>query len=396
MAHRPLIAFCAVLLALNAFSCEMLLPAFFALEERYATDRASIQALIPIYLMAAAIGQMVFGPLSDRYGRKPVLLAGVLIYMVACIAAIFAPSLSFMYAARMLQGFGAACMVVIGRAILRDTHNGIELARAMALAMAIFTIGPLTGPLIGALLFSFAGWQGPFVGLFCLGLGLLGYILLRFRETIAVLDSRALEPARLASAMKRIVTHPQSRRFLFVLTLTQVIIILFISNAAQIFKARFGIDGLAFAQLFALAATGIVLGQYISNRLLARAGILLVLRGATAFSLLTAIATLLLASHMGVTLFVILLFMFHTAFLVVVANAVSLVLDPHKDIAGTASATLGCVSQLTGSLVALLVLRLIDGSVGQWALCHAGLNLLAAAVVWTHRPVASVEATGAA
>jgi MFS transporter, DHA1 family, multidrug resistance protein len=388
MSDRFLIPFCGIMLTLNALSCDILLPAFFALETRFDAGRMAIQAVVPIYLIAAATGQIVFGPLSDRYGRKPLLQAAIAVYIVGSLLASVAPSLTALYAARFFQGFGAAGMVVLARAILRDTHSGTELARAMALAMAIFTIGPLCAPLLGVLFVSVGGWRGPFVALSLVGAGLMALTVLHFRETNSALNPDAVKPARLLAATQRLFRHPQSRHFIGVLTLTQVIIVLLVTSAPHLFKSSFNIEGLSFALLFALAATGIIVGQLVNNQLIARIGVVAVTRVAALVLVGSAVLMLVLAQRaISAPMFLGLLFVFNTSFLVVVANAVSLVLDPHHDIAGTASALLGCVTQLTGSLIALLIMPSLDGAMRGWSVVHCGAVVALAATVWTFRPV---------
>ena len=116
MPRSFLIPFCGVMLALNAFSCDMLLPAFYAIARDLDTGIERVQAVVPIFLAAAAIGQIFFGPASDRFGRKPVLLVGLVLYVVGSVAAMLAPNIEILYAARMSQGLGSACGVVLARA----------------------------------------------------------------------------------------------------------------------------------------------------------------------------------------------------------------------------------------------------------------------------------------
>lgn len=393
MTRRFLIPYCGIMLALNAFSCDVLLPAFFAMQAEFGGSIAAIQAVVPIYLMAAATGQIVFGPASDRFGRRPVLFVGLGFYLVGCLLAFAASTLPTLYAARGLQGFGASCIVVLGRAILRDTHSGPDLARTLALAMAIFSLGPVCAPLFGIGVMAFGSWRLAFVGLSAIGLGLLIATQLAYRETNRSPDPEALRPAVLLGAARRVVTHPQSRHFLAVMTGLQITIVVLLASAPRIFRSAFGIESTGFAMLFALAALGIPLGQLINNHLLARIGVVAVTRRAAVFLLASVVSMAVLARTplMNPALFTLLLFLFNLAFLVVLANSVGLVLDPHRTIAGTASALLGFITQLGGSALALAILPWLDGTIGSWSVVHLAIVAVVVTGVLLFVPSTKVE-----
>ncbi len=386
---RPfIIAFCGIMLALNAISCDMLLPAFFVVQADLGTTIDRVQATIPVFLLAAAAGQIVFGPASDRWGRRRVLVCGLLFYLAGSAVAIDARSIDVLLLARFLQGFGASCAVVLARAILRDTHGGPELARAMALAMAIFAIGPLLAPITGVGLMALGGWRATFVGQCAVGLVLLAVTLVFYRETNAAPNPNALNLANLREAAGRVLRHPQSRYFMFVCILLQTTVIVFIVNMPRLFKSTFGIESTSFALLFAIGAIGIVIGQLTSNRVIGRIGVLPTLRGATAILGVTVIM-MWLAARIGepsAAVFTALLFAFNMSFLVVFTNCVSLVLDPHRDIAGMASALFGSMTQLVGNAIALLLVPWIDGRMTTWTAVHLALVTAVAALIWSFKP----------
>jgi DHA1 family bicyclomycin/chloramphenicol resistance-like MFS transporter len=391
VSRRFLIPFCGVLLALVAFSCDILLPAFFDMSRDLGTPIERVQAVIPIFLMAAAVGQLLFGPLSDALGRRPVLLVGLGLFLTGSIVCGLAPSIGPLYVGRALQGTGAACGVVLARAILRDTDSGSALARTMALATAIFSIGPLSAPLIGAGLVALAGWRGTFVAVAAVGMGVIGAAWFRLAETNLAPDRTALQPARLRTSFVRVIRHPQSRFFLGVATLLQVYVVTFVASAPRLFHAQFGLDALGTGVLFAVGATGIVLGQLISNRAIARFGVVPTARVAAAlyFIDMVVIALLLSAGALTLPVFVPLLIVLNSSFLVVMANAISLVIDPHREIAGFASSTFGFVSQFAGSLMALLLLPLIEADMGAWSRLQLVICGLVLAATLAYRPAAA-------
>jgi MFS transporter, DHA1 family, multidrug resistance protein len=387
--NRPfIIAFCGVMLALNAISCDMLLPGFFTIQADLGTTIERVQATVPVFLMAAAAGQIIFGPASDRWGRRRVLVPGLVFYLAGSVVAIYAPTIEILLLARFLQGFGASCAVVLARAILRDTHGGTELARAMALSMAIFAIGPLLAPITGVGLMAVGGWRATFVGQCAVGLALLAVTLLLYRETNAEPNPNALNVASLRAAAGRVIRHPQSRHFMLVCILLQTAVIIFIVNMPRLFKSTFGIESTGFALLFALGAIGIIIGQLISNRVIGRIGVLPTLRGA-ALLLVVTVLLMWIAARIGapsVAIFTALLFVFNLSFLVVFTNSVSLVLDPHRDIAGMASALFGSMTQLVGNSAALIIVPWVDGRMSTWTSVHLALVAALVALIWTFQP----------
>jgi DHA1 family bicyclomycin/chloramphenicol resistance-like MFS transporter len=369
MKRHFLIPFCGVMLALTAFSCDIMLPAFFDIERDLGGPIGRVQAVIPIFLIAAGGGQLIFGMLSDRFGRKPVMEAGLLFYIAGSLLAITATALWALYVSRMLQGLGAACGVVVARAILRDTHGGAELARAMSLAMAVFSIGPLTAPLLGAGLVAISGWRGAFIAMTLFGTGLLIASRLGFVETNMAPDPTATQFARIKQSMRRVLTNAQSRHFLAIAIVMQSAVTLMVVNTPRIYKTAFGIEGSAFAGWFALSAIGIVIGQLIANRAIARFGVINTQRAASliflADSLLIAFAAR--TGALTVEVFVAMMIVFSASFLVILANCISLVIDPHKEIAGFAASIYGFISQFIGSILALGLLQLVDGTMLGWS-----------------------------
>lgn len=390
MPRAFIIPFCGTLMALVAFSCDILLPTFFDMQRDFGVAIERVQAVIPIFLMAAASGQMVFGPLSDAYGRKPVLFVGLACYIAGCIACGFATSVGMLYAGRILQGTGAACGVVIARTILRDTHSGAELARAMALSMAIFAIGPLTAPLFGAGLMMLAGWRGTFLAVGALGVSAFIAALVGLKETNRAPDRKALQVSSMKAAFVRVLTHHQSRYFLFVAALLQLAVILLVTSSPRLFQSQFGVGPGEFAIYFAIGAVGIMMGQLVSHRAIARFGVIPTARFAAVIYLADAllIAVAVKAGFLSLWLFVVALLVLNASFLVVMANCISLVIDPHREIAGIASSLYGFVSQLAGSAMAMAVLPLLRGEMQAWSFFQVGLAAVVLATLLSFRTTA--------
>ncbi|MFN3743127.1 MAG: multidrug effflux MFS transporter [Hyphomicrobiaceae bacterium] len=388
MSRTFLVVFTGLLLALNAFSCDITLPAFWSMERSLGAPIEQVQAVIPVFLFCSAVGQLVFGPASDAYGRKPVILAGVALYIAGALIAAAADTLTVALYGRALQGFGSACGAVIARALLRDVHSGPELARTMAFASSVIALGPIIAPLVGYGLVVVGEWRGVFVGMALYGAGLAAMVLTRLEETNVAPDRLAVAPARLAVAIGRVFTNRQSRYFVLLSGINSFAILSYVTNAPRLYKSAFEIEGLAFTALFAATGAGIIAGQYLNARLIARLGVMAATRSAALVLCSMAISIALLSQLGLISLltFAGLMLVYNASFLVVMSNAVSLVIDPHREIAGVASSTVGFVSQLVSSLLVFLTLPLFQGRLLPWSLGMVVVTVIVAAAVMAYRP----------
>jgi DHA1 family bicyclomycin/chloramphenicol resistance-like MFS transporter len=393
MSRGLLIIFCGLLLTVSAFSCDVTLPAFWSMQTDLGAPIAWVQAIVPVFLIFQAIGQLLFGPVSDRFGRRPVILAGLVLYLAGAAIAGLAHGIGMVHAGRAAQGFGSACGIVVARAVLRDVSHGAALAQAMALAMAVFSLGPIFAPLLGYGLVVLAGWRGVFAAM-----GLFGGVLLvwghqSFKETHADLDAGALRRDRLMQSLRHILANRQSRHFLIVSSATQFGIVSFIANGPRFFKVAFGIEGLPFALLFACTGLGIVLGQVANSHLIRRLGVLTTTRmAAVNLATVTALIVVLqLADAMPGPVFATLMFAFNTSFLVVIANCASLVIDPHREIAGFASSVYGFFTQITASVLAMLTVPLFAGQLLPWSLALLLVTATVLVLVLVYRPALSAH-----
>jgi MFS transporter, DHA1 family, multidrug resistance protein len=392
-----LIVFCGLLLTVSAFSCDITLPAFWSMQRDLGVPIAWVQAVVPVFLIFQAVGQLIFGPVSDRYGRRPIILAGLLFYLFGVVIAGLAHSIGMVHAGRAAQGFGSACGIVLARAVLRDVSHGTALAQSMALAMAIFSLGPISAPLLGHGLVVLSGWRGVFAGMGMFAGLLLLWAYLWFRETNIAPDATALQPHRLLQSLRRVVSNAQSRRFLIVAAATQFGIVSFVANGPRFFQSAFGIEGLEFALLFAATGLGIILGQIANNRLIARLGVLATTRlAAFILAAVTAVMVLLqLADALPGVAFAALMFTFNTSFLVVIANSASLVIDPHREIAGFASSAYGFVTQITASVLAILTVPLFGGALLPWSITLLAVTVGVLALIMFYRPVSLMRPSAA-
>lgn len=385
--HRGVVIYCGILLSLTAFSVDITLPFFDLMVADLDSSLASMQSTVTVYIACLGIGQLIFGPLADRIGRKPALAVGLILFVLGSVIAALAHSLDTVLVGRVLQGIGGAAAPVIARAILRDLFDGESLAQNMALAMGIFSIGPLIGPLLGVALVSLGGsWRFIFAGMALYAVSLL-LVLSRLPETLAVKKPDALNPGQLFGDAKRVLMDPQSRHFLLINAIMLSSMIVILSMMPLIYIHRFGVSGTLFALLVSVHAVGIIVGQFINHRLIARIGIV---SAALWAAWVTAIAGALIVSFSlldwinpyGLSALVTL---FAVGFLCVMSNSVSMILSRHGEIAGFTSSFLGATSQIFASVAAWLLGLFIVANLSLWGLTLTGISAVVLLMLYRWR-----------
>jgi MFS transporter, DHA1 family, multidrug resistance protein len=199
------------LVAIGSFSVSIYTPSMPALVDDFHTRPAMVKLTLSLFLVGFAVAQLVYGPLSDRLGRRPVLVAGLTIYVIGSIACIAAPSIEAMIAARFLQAVGACAGPVLGRAVVRDVHGREGTARVLAWIAAATTLSPAIGPTLGGSMHVWFGWRANFVLLALFGAALLLTAWRLLGETNRQLDPVAIHAVAMADNYRRLLTD---RRYL--------------------------------------------------------------------------------------------------------------------------------------------------------------------------------------
>lgn len=390
MGARALVFYCGLLLTIGAFSVDITLPFFTPMRAHFGAGHAAVSATVTLYIGFIGLGQIVFGPLSDRFGRRPAIAIGLVIYLAGAAIALVAPTIEVLLAGRAVQGFGAAVGPVVARAILRDLFSGPKLAQNLAIATGIFSLGPILAPLIGVAIAEAGGsWRSIFVGMLGFG-GLLLAILARAPETLQQRRSDALQPAGLLRNARAVLAHPQSRHFLLLGPVAQCTMLTIVAGTPRVYEHEFGVTGTLFAVLFALHGLGIVIGQTANHRLIARLGPVRTALAATAVmigacSLIVGFALADALTPYRLSFFV---FLFAIGFLIVAANSAAMTLDPHGPIAGFTSSFFGFVSSAVGALFATLIVAATHGRALAWGGALLAVCVLCALALlsWLRRP----------
>lgn len=391
---RFLVFYCGLLMSLGAFSVDITLPSIPAMVDGLAAPYALVQWTVTVYMLVSGIGQLFWGAASDRFGRKATVATGLGLYLAGSLVAMAAPTIAILLAGRALQGLGAASAMVASRAIIRDVYSGEELARNLALASMFFALGPVVAPLVGALIAEFTSWRSIFAVLSAWSVILI-VLLARIPETVARRSHDALSLAVFVERTGRLLRHPQSRLFLVVSAVIMSAMLLILSSAPRIYEANFGIAGITFALFFAVHGTGIIVGQLFNRRLIRKVGTIraTIVGNAVLIGAMLAMLAVWAAGAMNPFVMSGLFVLFATSYLVVYSNAGAMVLDPHGDIAGHATAIFGFTGQMGAALTVSALVVFVGGDVGAWAgsiltICLVNLALVAG---WQIRQAAAAR-----
>lgn len=384
MPFGEFVAFVAAAMALNALAIDVMLPALPQLAAALRLpDENDRQAVIVVYLIGFAASQLIFGPLSDRFGRRPVLLAGLGLFAVAGLLSTLAQSFEQMLAARLLQGVGGAAPRVIGLALVRDSYSGRDMGRVMSLAMMVFMAVPVLAPSIGAVILLIAPWRAVFGTLVLGAIALALWAGLRLRETLPKERRRSLALRPIASAYMETVCTRITGGYGLAMGLIFGALMGFVTSAQQIFADVFGL-GSEFTVLFAVITLGMTASAFANAKFVHRFGLRRLSHGALILFTLVCAGHWLLASsgHEWLWLFVLMqaLTIFLFGFLGPNFNAIAM--QPMGHIAGTAAAMLGFVSTGLGALLGGLVGIAFDGSTVPLTAGSAGLGALALLVLF--------------
>ena len=386
MQGRELIVFLAMTMALSALGIDLLLPAFPAIRLEFGLDAGSTLAsrFITAYFVGLAGGQLLIGPLADRFGRRVLLRLGIVLYTVGAALTVVAPTFALLLVARFVWGLGAATGRVLTVAIVRDRFVGATMARTISVIMAVFITVPVVAPALGsALLRTFAWDELVLLNLVAAALMLLWS--LRLDETLPAEGRRLLRARELLRAASRVMRHPASGP----LVLAQAVLFAgfssYLSTSEVVYGEVFGREDL-FPVLFGGMALLMGVASLINSRVVERIGLDRMLRIDLAGYLVGAVALVALAlataGRPPLLAYLVLLALLLGNHAVLIPNLNARAMEPMGDIAGTASAINGSVLIGLGALIGSVFDRAFDGTVLPLASALLGTGVVASLLVW--------------
>jgi DHA1 family bicyclomycin/chloramphenicol resistance-like MFS transporter len=352
-----------VLIALPALGTDLFVPALPRLAEMLSVDVATAQFTLTTYFVGLGAGMLVWGPLSDRYGRKPVLLVGLATMLAASLTAAFVDSAGAVAAARLAQGLSMASGAVIGRAVVRDLHAHEQAARLLARMTMVFSVVPLTAPVIGAVISVGAGWRAIFWCFALVGAVLIAAAAVGLKET-APLERRSVHPADILRTFRSILADPRFIAPFLLILCAHVGILAWVSSSAFVLVRGFGIEPAVYGLAFGAVMLGQICGAWTSSRLVMRLGIPRLLRIGTTTMLAAGTAAAALAwsgvVHWAAVVLPFLAFLFGSA--LTVPNAMAAAITPFPASAGAAVSLVGAVGFGIGALISTVLGAAFDGT----------------------------------
>ena len=268
-----IILFVIGFMALQPIATDVYLASLPAIGEAFAVGASGAQLTLSMFFAGFALSQLIVGPLADRFGRRPVAIAGCALYMGASLAGAFAPSLAVLLAARLVQAAGTCCAVICARAIVRDCHGPEQAAQVMSRALAWMALAPITGPFVGGFLEEVLGWRANLIAIAAAGAVMLWFTLSRLSETNRHRNPRATAPRELASTYAHIIRSRTFLTYTFFATGTFCALFSFIAGSPFVAIQVLGISPREFGLLFGGVVIGFIVGAALGRRGLPRWGI---------------------------------------------------------------------------------------------------------------------------
>ncbi|WP_374301372.1 multidrug effflux MFS transporter [Paracoccus sp. (in: a-proteobacteria)] len=369
-----------VLSAVGPFAIDMYLPALPQVAADLGTTEAGAALTLTSYFIVFGIAQMIYGPMADALGRKTPLLIGVAIFLAATVAAALAPTVGWLIAARALQGLGAATLMAVPRAVIRDVATGPEAAKVMSTIMIVIAVSPMLAPLTGSLVMGWGGWREIFAILAVAALVSLALILFVLPETLAPEHRRPVRLAPMLSGARRLLIDRRFVGLTMIGGFGMASFFVFLSSASFVYTRQYGLSPTGFSLAFAVNAIGFFAASQFAGPMAQRHGMERVISLAiTGFAaMMIALAAVVWLGLDALPVVMAGLFLGNACLGLVMPTAMVMSLDPHPDIAGLASSLGGTFQMLTGGVMIALTGPFMDNSAASMVTAIA----LCAALAW--------------
>tara|TARA_B100001769_G_scaffold132419_1_gene103554 strand:- start:66 stop:1298 length:1233 start_codon:yes stop_codon:yes gene_type:complete len=381
LGRRELLALVAALMALMALGIDILLPAFDDIRVAYglAEDSSAPGQLITVYFVGLAVAQLFFGPLSDWFGRKPVIYAGITIYVIGSLGAAIAPNFVTLLLFRFIWGVGAAGTRVVAVAVIRDCYEGSQMAKAMSEVMAVFVLVPIIAPTFGAGLIAIFPWESIFW--FCaIAAVALCVWSLRLPETLAPEHKTRFNWASTKAGYGRVLRTRLTASYTLASIFLQAVFVMYLSSSERIIGDILG-RGDQFPIIFGVVAIMFGITALLNGRFVVVLGIKkLLFFSASAlvfFSFVLLVVTIVEGGNPGFWVFIPLLAIVLSTFMFIMPNLNSAALFPMGDIAGTAGAFTSAIRMSIGAAIGGVLNALIDESLTPFAVGVAAMAIFA-------------------
>lgn len=376
-----IIAILGMLAAFAPLATDMYLAAFDQMREHFGSGDGEIELTLSVFFLGLAVGQAIYGPIIDRFGRRGPLLVGIGIYLVSTALCLVATDLRVFIALRFLQAAGGCSGMIIGRAIIADLFDERENARALSLVIAVMTLAPVLAPILGGFVSSGFGWKAVFLVMLAFGAICAVLTWLFIPETLAKYDRLAESPAKIARSWYRLITTPQFIAPAIVGGLAQGCMFAFITGSPEVFQTLHGASPTEYGMLFAVIACALIVSAQ-ANRIALKfktpeflLGLLLIVNVLAGFTTIAA------AASGSLVLLMVPLWMAIGSLGFIGANAAAIAMESSRDHAGSGSSLIGIMQFGSAFVVSMVVAMTQNGTAFPMTIAIATCGLLAN-VVW--------------
>jgi MFS transporter, DHA1 family, multidrug resistance protein len=364
MSRTVLILLVSALVMLGPFTNNIMVPSLPALAADLGTGFGDVQAILSVYMVGFAAGQLFVGPMSDRFGRKPVLTMSLVLFIAASILCSLAPDLYSLYATRLVQALGASATMSVGRAIVRDSFASDKMAQVYAYIGAALALGPIVGPIFGGFIEVAWGWRSVFWFITGFGCLMLLTIVFLLRETNTSLNRDATRPARLIGNYATLLSTRLYMGYVLCNAICYGGIFAFTSCSAYILIGLLKVSPDTFGALYAVTVSAYGVGTLLASQITRQVGInRMIVYGALIMTIFGEIGVILpMLGYFNVWTVILPFagFAFGTGFVFPSGQAGGI--SPYPKMAGAASSMLSCLQMSTAAVIGAVTARMLEGS----------------------------------
>jgi DHA1 family bicyclomycin/chloramphenicol resistance-like MFS transporter len=367
------------LIAAAPFAMDIYLASMPSMTNALQASTAEVQLTLSVYMYGFGMAQLFAGPISDRIGRRPALLASLAVFVAASVACALSRNVLMLIGGRFVQALAVASIGVVPRAVVRDLHSGDKAAHILSLMGIVLGIAPVAAPLIGSNMHVWFGWQSNFVLVALYGAVLWYFVYAALPETLARRDVRATRPRVILANYRRLLRSRTYVGFMLVAAFGYSGLFAFLAGSAFVFVSVMGQSEQGFGIMFGTVMLGNITGATIGSRLVRGLGVSRLVRGGTTLMLVAgcALGVLALSGTRAPLAVIVPMFAFMVTFMLTMPAATAGALTPFPDIAGSASSLLAFCQFVVASTAALIVGLTLDGTSRPMALTIAVASLCA-------------------
>ncbi|MEQ5790760.1 multidrug effflux MFS transporter [Muricauda sp. NFXS6] len=371
------IALVAMLMAMVALTINMMLPAFDQIANDLQVDERYVHLSISLLYLGLGLSQFLFGPISDRFGRKPSIYLGLFIFGAGCTISLISSHIVVLITGQLVQGIGLGAPRTLSIAIVRDRFKGARMARTMSFVMIIYLITPVLSPILGKQIVDGPGWRVLFVLFLSTGLVLLLWIRLRMPETLSPSKRGNLHFKQLWSVAKQLLGNGNSMGFVAILGIHSGVFIAYLNLSQSLYENHYAL-GADYPYYFASMSTAIGIASFINGKIVERVGMRSIVTTTLIVESLLTMAYLMTiwAGHTEFYGFLLFMFLQLMGYGFIIGNITALAMEPLEKNAGLGSAIIGAVSTILATPISLLI-----GFLGQGGPTALAIGFMLAALL---------------